>query len=214
MEEMWLCSLCGKRARMVCESDQAKLCWDCDHKVHSANFLVERHLRILLCRLCQSPTPWKACGPSLTPTFSLCHPCFLLQNNNNNREDDDDSDDNDQDESNAESDESDESSDLLIEEDEEEDGENQVVPWFSPSPSSSSIGSDAGTDRWNTAVSSASAGATSCLPLKRFPLNSSVHDFDDEIGCSSSTEELCRPLKKPRIGINQREAEAEQWHNH
>lgn len=160
MEEVCLlCSLCGKRtARMVCESDQAKLCWDCDHKVHSANFLVEKHLRILLCRLCQSPTPWKACGPYLTPTSSLCHPCSVLPNNIHDDEesDDDHSDDDDDDVPEEE------------EEEEEEEGENQVVPWSSPSPSPSS---DADADISTTAT----ASATSNLPLKRFPHN---HDSD------------------------------------
>ncbi|CAL0310622.1 unnamed protein product [Lupinus luteus] len=187
MEETWLCSLCGKRARIVCESDQAKLCWDCDHKVHSANFLVAKHLRILLCRLCQSPTPWKACGPSLTPNSSICHPCSLFRDNIRNNDDDDDDDDD------IES-EDDESYDDV---EEEEEGENQVVPWSSPSPSS-----DADTDISSAAT--ASAGATSGLPFKRF-----LHDSDDEIGCSSS-ETLFRPLKQPRTRINHRDPEHEQ----
>lgn len=150
MEEMCLlCSLCGKRsARMVCESDQAKLCWDCDHKVHSANFLVEKHLRILLCRLCQSQTPWKACGPYLTPTSSLCHPCSVLDHNNH---DDDEE-------------ESDDHSDDDVPEEEEEGGENQVVPWSSSS--------DADTDISTTAT----ASATSTLPVKRFPHNHDSDD--------------------------------------
>ncbi|OIW05246.1 hypothetical protein TanjilG_03635 [Lupinus angustifolius] len=198
MEETWLCSLCGKRARIVCESDQAKLCWECDHKVHSANFLVAKHLRILLCRLCQSPTPWKACGPSLTPNSSICHSCSLFRDNIRSDDDEDDDDDDNDIES-----EDDESYDDV---EEEKEGENQVVPLSSPSPSS-----DADTDISSAAT--ASAGATSGLPLKRFPHNFSVHDSDDEIGCSSS-ETLFRPLKQLRTGINHRETEHEQWYNH
>ncbi|KAK7341151.1 hypothetical protein VNO80_24076 [Phaseolus coccineus] len=73
MEES--CALCEKRAVMLCESDQAKLCWECDEKVHGANFLVAKHSRVLLCRSCHSPTPWKASGTKLTPTVSFCQPC-------------------------------------------------------------------------------------------------------------------------------------------
>ncbi|KAF4392698.1 hypothetical protein G4B88_029437 [Cannabis sativa] len=54
------CELCGLRARMYCESDQASLCWDCDEKVHGANFLVAKHSRSLLCHVCNFPTPWMA----------------------------------------------------------------------------------------------------------------------------------------------------------
>ena len=53
------CELCNSLAKMHCDSDQASLCWDCDAKVHAANFLVAKHSRTLLCHLCQSFTPWK-----------------------------------------------------------------------------------------------------------------------------------------------------------
>ncbi|KAG5007970.1 hypothetical protein JHK85_026512 [Glycine max] len=69
------CALCKKRAMMLCDSDQAKLCWECDEKVHSANFLVAKHSRVLLCRLCHSPTPWKASGTKLMLTVSFCQRC-------------------------------------------------------------------------------------------------------------------------------------------
>ncbi|KAB1210083.1 hypothetical protein CJ030_MR6G011341 [Morella rubra] len=58
------CELCKVPARTYCESDQASLCWDCDAKVHGANFLVARHYRTLLCHACQSQTPWKASASS------------------------------------------------------------------------------------------------------------------------------------------------------
>lgn len=70
------CELCKQTARIHCESDQASLCWDCDAKVHSANFLVARHSRSLLCRICQSPTPWSAAGAKLEPTLSDCRKCL------------------------------------------------------------------------------------------------------------------------------------------
>ncbi|RDY03201.1 B-box domain protein 30, partial [Mucuna pruriens] len=87
MEES--CALCEKKAMIHCDSDQAKLCRDCDEKVHSVNFLVAKHSRVLLCCSCYSPTPWKASGTKLTPTVSFCHSCTanpharLNQVNNN-----------------------------------------------------------------------------------------------------------------------------------
>ncbi|KAK9133113.1 hypothetical protein Scep_012641 [Stephania cephalantha] len=54
----------------VLESDQASLCWDCDSKVHCANFLVERHSTSLLCHSCQST------GAKLGPTVSVCEWCM------------------------------------------------------------------------------------------------------------------------------------------
>nr|ATU32510.1 CONSTANS-like 1 protein [Cymbidium ensifolium] len=72
------CELCDRTARMYCESDQASLCWDCDAKVHGANFLVERHPRVLLCRRCQAPTPWRATGSRLSPIVSACDRCTVI----------------------------------------------------------------------------------------------------------------------------------------
>ncbi|CAN1164860.1 B-box domain protein 31 [Linum perenne] len=69
------CELCDSPAKIYCESNQASLCWDCDAKVHNANFLVEKHLRILLSRLCQSPTPWTGSGSQLASTLSVCETC-------------------------------------------------------------------------------------------------------------------------------------------
>ncbi|KAF8030030.1 hypothetical protein BT93_E2450 [Corymbia citriodora subsp. variegata] len=59
---------------MYCRSD---LCWDCDSSVHAANFLVAKHSRNLLCRSCQSPTPWNASGPRLAPIVSACEKCVV-----------------------------------------------------------------------------------------------------------------------------------------
>ncbi|KAF4366618.1 hypothetical protein F8388_004282 [Cannabis sativa] len=71
--------LCGLRARMYCESDQASLCWDCDEKVHGANFLVSKYSRSLLYHVCNFPTPWMASGAKL-PTVSVCESCVDFHN--------------------------------------------------------------------------------------------------------------------------------------
>lgn len=148
------CELCTKPARMYCDSDQARLCWECDERVHCANFLVAKHFRSLLCHVCQSPTPWKASGAKLRPTISVCDACSTTTNNNkgttaaqssrrHRRREDEEStesfvgeDSDDSGEDCCSDDTEDEDDDYSSEED--EDGENQVVPW-SPSdiPSSS-----------------------------------------------------------------------------
>lgn len=69
------CELCKFPARIYCESDRACICWDCDTKVHGANFLVSRHARNLLCQTCESITPWKATGARLDRTVSICDLC-------------------------------------------------------------------------------------------------------------------------------------------
>ncbi|CAI9087665.1 OLC1v1021795C1 [Oldenlandia corymbosa var. corymbosa] len=145
------CELCNSAARMYCESDQASLCWDCDSRVHGANFLVAKHLRTLLCNSCQSPTPWTASGPKLGPTVSICQSCAAHgtvnravdhgrrhqdDDDHGNHEDDEDDDDDDDDEDSDDDDGSDEG-----------DGDNQVVPLVgtnsppSPPPLSSSSSS-------------------------------------------------------------------------
>ncbi|TKY71606.1 B-box zinc finger protein 32 [Spatholobus suberectus] len=132
------CELCNSPAKLFCESDQASLCWECDAKVHSANFLVPKHPRILLCHVCQSLTPWHGTGPKFVPTISVCNTCV-----NNNRatcsqqNHDDDVDDNDDDDGTEED---------HIENDDggvaEDDEENQVVPWTSTSPPPASTSSN------------------------------------------------------------------------
>ncbi|KAE8685639.1 hypothetical protein F3Y22_tig00111095pilonHSYRG00382 [Hibiscus syriacus] len=49
-----LCELCKEEASVYCWADSAFLCWNCDHKVHHANFLVARHVRCILCSKCKS----------------------------------------------------------------------------------------------------------------------------------------------------------------
>ncbi|KAK7263579.1 hypothetical protein RJT34_31171 [Clitoria ternatea] len=122
---MTKCELCKVPARIFCESDQASLCWDCDAKVHRANFLVARHSRTLLCHSCTSLTPWKASGATLANALSVCHRCASAEETNDVEIDSDDDNDNDND------------GDVAA----DEDGENQVVPWAStppPLPTSSS----------------------------------------------------------------------------
>lgn len=123
------CELCESPAKMFCESDEASLCWDCDTKVHSANFLVGKHSRTLLCHVCQSLTPWNGSGPKLGPTISVCNVCVDNGSGSTSREetnhgetrDDDDYDDDNKDDDGGD-------------EDEDDDEENQVVPWSSTPP--------------------------------------------------------------------------------
>ncbi|PSS10306.1 Zinc finger protein like [Actinidia chinensis var. chinensis] len=140
------CELCNSVARMYCESDRAILCWDCDARVHAANFLVAKHSRTLLCHACQAPTPWTGSGSRLGPTVSVCETCV----HTGNRKDDD-----------TNNDDSEDDDDILETEDEDEDndddsgdanndgggggedeGNDQVVPLsFTPPPLVSSSSS-------------------------------------------------------------------------
>ncbi|XP_020577556.1 uncharacterized protein LOC110022790 [Phalaenopsis equestris] len=132
------CELCDRSARMYCESDQASLCWECDAKVHGANFLVERHPRVLLCRRCQAQTPWRATGARLSPIISACERCTTIDKASPAGEEQDD--------------------DSRIVEEEQDD--YQVVPWrlTPPPPGSSSSGEES---------SSPSTGRASSNFLKR-----------------------------------------------
>lgn len=121
-----MCELCDRVARMFCDSDQASLCWDCDGKVHGANFLVAKHTRCLLCSVCQSLTPWKASGLRFGPTVSICEFCLAPKNNSVA----DSSNQNLKKEINSNDDDCEEG---------EEEAENHVVPWdAAPVMSSSS----------------------------------------------------------------------------
>lgn len=129
------CELCGKPARMFCESDQARLCWDCDEKVHAANFLVAKHCRTLLCHACACPTPWKAAGLKLVSAVSVCCACAEGEGSGRfgNGKQDYDSQESESDDGEYYSDNDED------DEEEEEEVENQVVPWsicssVTPSP--------------------------------------------------------------------------------
>ena len=150
--EMKKCELCKVQAQTYCESDQASLCWDCDAQVHGANFLVARHSRTLLCHACQSHTPWKASGPKLGHTVSVCDTCVLRNDEEELEDDEQDSDESNDDE----------------EEEEEEEGDNQVVPWSTtptPPPPASSSSSEEEEEESVTVFSS--------LKLKRMRENAS-----------------------------------------
>ncbi|XP_075671007.1 uncharacterized protein LOC142640687 [Castanea sativa] len=194
------CELCRKAARMYCESDEASLCWDCDEKVHGANFLVARHERTLLCQVCQSLTPWKSSGSKLCPTASVCEACVNNNNNSNecqrgqvtesqesinDHDEDEDDDDDDCDSNDEDGDYSSDEDEEYEEEEEEEEGENQVVPWscasspppLPPPPSSTSSEEE---EEEKEELSS-----TAFSTLKRARVNADL-DSDDEIGCCTS----------------------------
>jgi hypothetical protein len=128
------CELCGAMARVYCGADEATLCWGCDAQVHGANFLVARHARALLCRGCARPTSWRAAGPRLGPSASLCDRCVRrgsgavgvggdveMGGTGDGRGDEEEEEDDDE-----------EDDDVVVEDDDDEEegeGENQVVPW-------------------------------------------------------------------------------------
>lgn len=58
------CELCGSRALLYCQADNAFLCKKCDKWVHGANFLAQRHIRCLLCSTCQGLTRGYIVGAS------------------------------------------------------------------------------------------------------------------------------------------------------
>nr|QFU85213.1 Orphans2 [Diospyros kaki] len=195
------CELCRSVARMYCESDQASLCWDCDAKVHSANFLVARHSRTLLCHVCQSPTAWSASGSNLGPTVSVCRSCVehdtkgVEENREEERRgsnagevdtedgdyDDDDEFDDEGDEEDGDRDDDDEEEEEELSED-DEDGDNQVVPWSStpppPPPAASSSSSEESSSRF--------CNGDGAVSLKRFRDKATDLRSDDDQGCSSS----------------------------
>ncbi|KAI3824726.1 hypothetical protein L1987_06197 [Smallanthus sonchifolius] len=137
------CELCESPAKVYCDSDEASLCWTCDGKVHSANFLVARHSRSLLCRVCRSPTPWTASGEKLGPSaVSICEKCVVdgtSADDNDREESEGANDDNDDDEYDGDDD-----GETELDVDDEDDGDdNQVVPLsHTPPPAASSSSSD------------------------------------------------------------------------
>ncbi|KAF7140956.1 hypothetical protein RHSIM_Rhsim06G0191700 [Rhododendron simsii] len=188
------CELCSNPARIYCEADGARLCSNCDDKVHSANFLVAKHSRNLLCRVCQSQTPWKASGTKLGPTVSVCSTCFEnssgekqgrrggLETEGRHEGD----------ETNVEfggeecsDDEEDGELSGSSEDEDEEEGDNQVVPWSftsAPPPVASSSSSEAVS---SCGISSAGGGTGGVSALKRTRGNADL-DSEDEIGSISS----------------------------
>ena len=69
------CELCDGEASLYCPSDSAFLCWNCDAKVHQANFLVARHVRRTVCSLCKSLTGNRISGPGSRLIHRICRSC-------------------------------------------------------------------------------------------------------------------------------------------
>lgn len=178
---------------MYCEADHASLCWDCDEKVHGANFLVAKHPRSLLCHVCHSPTPWTGSGPKLTPTVSVCENCVQSHRKIDLNQEQESEVENEEQESEDEDDNVDDESE---DEDEDEDeDENQVVPWSccpysqaQPPPAACSSDSEA-----EISVS------------KRVQENVDVDSSDDEVGFNGTAlyGGSLRPLKRPRLSEDQ-----------
>ncbi|XP_020109186.1 zinc finger protein CONSTANS-LIKE 4-like isoform X2 [Ananas comosus] len=190
------CELCPGTARMYCESDEAMLCWECDARVHGANFLVARHTRALLCRTCQSPTPWRASGSRLGPSVSLCHRCSPHSHSQSPADDlrrggeaggrseseaEEGEEEQDDDEDDGDGEDSEDSA-------EEEEGDNQVVPWSPPPPptttttsSSSSEEEEEEAEESSRAEIGAGSGGGSGSSLKRMRDNADLvsHPQDD-----------------------------------
>ncbi|XP_071694150.1 uncharacterized protein [Rutidosis leptorrhynchoides] len=139
------CELCKLTARIYCDSDQAYLCWTCDTKVHSANFLVARHSRNLLCRVCQSPTPWTASGERLGPSaVSVCDKC-VFRGTSGDREEEESHGVNDVSVDDDDEYDADEDGEIELDNDDDDDGDDdiQVVPLCcTPPPAASSSSCD------------------------------------------------------------------------
>ncbi|KAL4569793.1 hypothetical protein LXL04_025436 [Taraxacum kok-saghyz] len=189
------CELCKSSARIYCESDQASLCWSCDAKVHSANFLVARHSRNLLCRVCQSPTPWTASGEKLGPsTASVCEKCVV----DGTSDDDDDREDiqganyDDEDEYDG-----DEDGENELDMEDEDGDDNQVVPLSSTPPPAASSSSSEEFFNGNRGVL-----------VKRKRENVADLSSEDDVDCSSihkhnRTSEATYPIERNRTTLHQ-----------
>nr|KYP50340.1 Zinc finger protein CONSTANS-LIKE 3 [Cajanus cajan] len=83
------CDLCGLKASLYCQADNAYLCGKCDNWVHKANVLALRHVRCFLCNTCQNLTQRYLIGVSveivLPPTVRWIVQKQDLPNNNNDR---------------------------------------------------------------------------------------------------------------------------------
>lgn len=69
------CELCNEEASLYCGSDSAFLCWNCDARVHEANFLVGRHIREVLCCNCKCFAGSQISGSVAPPATSTCRSC-------------------------------------------------------------------------------------------------------------------------------------------
>ncbi|XP_030499327.2 B-box zinc finger protein 32 [Cannabis sativa] len=87
-----LCCLCDQEAFLYCAADRAFLCRNCDADVHTANFLVARHIRQPLCSVCEEFAGNLVSGDDLRHLCSqYCRSCS--PRNISSVDDDDDDDD-------------------------------------------------------------------------------------------------------------------------
>ncbi|KAL6996107.1 hypothetical protein U1Q18_006246 [Sarracenia purpurea var. burkii] len=70
-----LCELCDRKAVLYCPSDSAFLCWNCDAKVHQANFLASRHVRCTVCSRCKKLTDNLISGVGFQTLRRICRSC-------------------------------------------------------------------------------------------------------------------------------------------
>ncbi|XP_047309491.1 zinc finger protein CONSTANS-like [Impatiens glandulifera] len=115
------CELCNSTAKVLCESDGAALCWDCDSNIHSSNFLFAKHIRSLLCNTCHSPTPWTGSGSTLSRTLSFCDSCILTAGEENKQHAAGE-------EQEQEQEQNTEHAQQEQQQEDDDDGDNQVVP--------------------------------------------------------------------------------------
>lgn len=175
---------------MYCESDNASLCWDCDMKVHSANFLAARHSRSLLCQVCQSPTAWTAAGAKLGKTISVCQSCVDGYYHRDEVEESESV--NDEVEESVSVNDEDEETDYE-DEDEVDEDDLQVVPWsMPPPPISSSSSEDSSNNRRN-------------VSLKRKRMHEADPDIhsDDDSGSSSYHRKIHTSLPAEADGVDE-----------
>ncbi|KAF7146475.1 hypothetical protein RHSIM_Rhsim04G0058600 [Rhododendron simsii] len=195
------CELCKSAATILCDSDQAGLCWDCDAKVHSANFLVAKHSRTLLCHVCQSPTPWNASGYELCKTVSVCRACIdgckpVVESEADAVEID--IEDGECDELYGQDDEDevdpDDDDEVVVE---EEEGENQVVPRSStPLAEAASLASTPSSEGESSSVMRSCNGDDGAVSLKRLrekSVTGELYSNDDLRRRSSSRRENSSP---------------------
>ncbi|KAJ8749372.1 hypothetical protein K2173_018861 [Erythroxylum novogranatense] len=192
------CELCKLPARTYCESDQASLCWDCDAKIHDANFLVARHSRALLCQTCQAVTPWRATGVKLGRTVSVCERCTHNSEEQHEEEKEDDD---------EEEEESDGSDGNDLESDLDGEGDNQVVPWSSVTPAPVTSSSSCNSSTSNEVSLLESMNADSMKTDLRSFLHGTVKQPFSEGGPSGDGEatffeQMYRPFKCPRTGMD------------
>ncbi|KAK3188156.1 hypothetical protein Dsin_027717 [Dipteronia sinensis] len=191
------CELCDFPAKMFCESDQASLCWDCDERVHGANFLVAKHTRTLLCHVCQSPTPWIGSGPKLGPTISVCNVCVgsksscsSREQSNNGGEEEEEEEEEEEDDDIEEEEEDDSDDDEGGDHEDEDDEENQVVPWTSTTPPPPVSSSSTATTTTSTEEGTSASNIT--FSMKRESTNTKIgfqQDHRQGNYCSSDSQQ-------------------------